>query len=49
MRSDEAVIEPQAADERPADVAAPERPYVQLERAWLQVIVGELLEYGLGG
>ena len=49
MRSDEAVVQPQATGERAANVAAPERPDVELECAGLQVIVGELLEDGLGG
>src|SRR5260370_351246 len=45
---DAAVVEAQAARERAPNVVAPERAEIELERAGLQVLVGELLEQALG-
>src|SRR4029077_11975047 len=49
VRGDEAVVEPEATHERPADVVPSQGTDVKLERAGLQVVVGELLENTLGG
>src|SRR5207249_11347323 len=45
----ESVLEPEAAGERAPDVVATDRAEIELERARLEVVVGELREKTLGG